>query len=70
MINFWKCGGGTQSAAIGALIIMGKLPKPELAAIVDTGREVKSTWEYYDNVLYPKLKAFGVEIHRVKASNY
>lgn len=30
-----------QSAAIAALIVLGKLPKPDLAVIADTGRERK-----------------------------
>lgn len=66
----WSCGGGTQSAAIGALIVSGDLPKPDLALIVDTGREKSSTWRYFDQVLYPALKSVGVEIHRVSKSKY
>jgi hypothetical protein len=61
----WSCGGGIQSVAIGVLVGEGVLPVPDLAAIVDTGREVQSTWDYLDNYLNPHLRAkrgFEVEI--------
>lgn len=66
----WKCGGGTQSVAIGALIIQGRLPKPDAAVIVDTGREKRTTWEYLDAVLNPALAAVGVTVVRVKKEDY
>jgi hypothetical protein len=61
----WSCGGGTQSAAIAALIVTGKLPKPDIAVIADTGRENGSTWEYYDSTLKPALAGVGVDLRRV-----
>lgn len=69
-IQVWSCGGGTQSAAIAALICAGNLPAPDIAVIADTGREVSSTWEYFDAILYPKCKAAGVEIMRVLSADY
>jgi hypothetical protein len=39
MTDLWSCGGGTQSAAIAALIVRGDIRKPDLAVIVDTERE-------------------------------
>ena len=33
----WSCGGGVDSTAIAMLIIEGKLPKPDLAWMVDVG---------------------------------
>lgn len=68
--NVWKCGGGTQSVAIGALIVNGRLPKPDYAVIADTGREKQSTWDYLDSVLNPSLSAVGVVIERVKKSDF
>lgn len=68
-IQVWSCGGGTQSAAIAALICKGEL-KPDLSVIVDTEREVQQTWDYYDNVLVPNLAKVGVTLHRVKKSDY
>ena len=64
----WSCGGGTQSAAIGALIVLGRLDKPDLAVIADTGREASETWRYFDAVLSPELQRVGVTIHRVPHS--
>lgn len=66
----WSCGGGTQSVAIAALIIQGKLPKPDHALIVDTTRERSRTWAYADAVLIPKLAAFGVDLVRVNRDDY
>jgi hypothetical protein len=69
-INVWSCGGGTQSAAIAALIVQGRLPKPEYSIVVDTERERTSTWEYVDGVLIPELAKVGVELVRVPKSKY
>ena len=66
----WSCGGGTQSCAIAALIVKGKLPKPDVAVIADTGYETRATWEYMDAVLVPELAKVGVVLHRVKASEW
>lgn len=41
-------GGGTQSWGIAALVVLGELPSPDLAVMMDTGRECASTWNYLD----------------------
>lgn len=64
----WSCGGGTQSAAIAALIVRGDLPKPDAAVISDTGREASETWRYYENVLRPALLTVGVDLVRLPHS--
>ena len=69
-IQVWSCGGGTQSAAIAALIIQGKLPCPDLAVIVDTGREKQSTWDYLDRVVAFPLSKIGIELHRISKQRY
>ena len=51
----WMYGGGVQSCAIAALIVQGKLPKPDVAVIADTGREKQSTWDYLRDVIQPAL---------------
>lgn len=66
----WSCGGGTQSCAIAALIVQGKLPKPDVAVIADTGYETRATWEYMDAVLAPELAKVGIVLHRVKAAEW
>ncbi len=70
MIQCWSCGGGTQSAAIAALICQGRLPKPNLAVIIDTEREKASTWRYLNDVLYPNLSNVGVVIEKVAKSDF
>ena len=69
-VQVWSCGGGVQSAAIGALIVQGRLPRPDLAVIADTERERSSTWAYFDSVLKPELARVGVDIVRVRKSDY
>ena len=64
----WSYGGGTQSIAIAVLVAQGKLPTPEVVAIVDTGREASETWEYTDQWVRPLLRTVGVEIHVVPHS--
>ena len=64
----WSCGGGTQSAAIAVLIIQGKLPRPDLSVISDTGREASETWLFFDKFMYPQLKDAGVILHRIPHS--
>lgn len=66
----WACGGGGQSAAIAALIVQGKLPKPDYAVMVDTGREKSSTWAYAEAVLIPNLREAGVVLHQVRKDEF
>lgn len=65
----WSSGGGTQSAAIAALICRGEL-RPDISVIVDTQREVAQTWKYHDEIIVPSLAKVGVTLHRVPKSRY
>lgn len=67
--QIWSSGGGTQSSAIAALICMGEL-RPDLAIIVDTERELSTTWEYLDKWVQPALRATGVDLVVVPKSRY
>jgi hypothetical protein len=67
--QLWASGGGVQSAAIAALIVMGKI-RPDLAVIVDTEREQSTTWEYMDSVVQPALATVGVTLNRVRKSEF
>lgn len=69
-VNILSHGGGTQSAAITALIVQGRLPKPDFVCIVDTERERKTTWEYLDAVIRPALRTVGLEVHRIRKSEW
>lgn len=66
--QIWSSGGGVQSAAIAALIVLGRLPKPDVAYIVDTAREARTTWDYMDSVVAPTLDSVGVTLHTVDHS--
>jgi rhodanese-related sulfurtransferase len=70
MTTVWSNGGGTQSAAIAALIVSGELEKPDLALIADTTREKTATWEYHHAVLAPALARVGVTLQIVNAADY
>lgn len=69
-VNIFSHGGGTQSAAITALIIQGRLPKPDYVCIVDTERERSTTWAYLDAVIRPALLSVGLEVHRIQKSEW
>lgn len=66
----WSSGGGVQSAAIAALIVLGFVPKPDLCVIADTGYEASTTWQYMDSVISPALAEVGVVLHRIKSSDH
>ncbi len=70
MTNLWSCGGGTQSAAMAALIIQGRIQKPDAAVMVDTEREKSQTWRYLNTVIQPALRAVGVDLIVVPKGDY
>jgi hypothetical protein len=49
-----------NGTAIAALIVTGKVPKPDLAVIADTGREKSATWDYLERYIVPALQSVGV----------
>lgn len=69
-MEIFSHGGGTQSAAITALIVQGRLPKPDFVCIVDTERERGTTWDYLDAVIRPALRSVGIEVHRIRKSEW
>src|SRR5690242_16471812 len=56
----WSYGGGTQTLAIAILIALGKLPKPDLIVMADTGDEATETWEYTITHVLPLFDALGL----------
>ena len=68
--QIWSNGGGVQSAAIAALICAGELETPDLALIIDTGREMSTTWDYLNKWIRPALKNAGVKMNRVSKEDY
>lgn len=67
LITAWGCGGGIDSTAIAALIVNGKLPKPDLAYMTDCGWEAQYTWDYMHNVTIPRLKTVGVNLQIIRS---
>lgn len=70
LVDVWSYGGGTQSVAIAALIVQGKLPKPKLVVIADTEKERSTTWAYADAVTIPALEKIGLTLHRLSKSEW
>lgn len=59
----WSFGGGTQTYGILQMIKKGKLPKPDLAIMANTGREATSTWLYLLKYGLPQIEALGIPFH-------
>jgi hypothetical protein len=68
--QFWSYGGGVQSAAIAALIVQARLPKPDLIGISDTEREKSAVWKYMEDVVRPALHVHGLTIARIRKSDF
>lgn len=58
----WSYGGGVQTAAIGVLLVRGKLPLPERVVMADTGREDSATWAYLRDTMAPWLASVGLTV--------
>ena len=67
--QIWSSGGGVQSTAIAALICMGEL-KPDLSVIIDTERELSTTWDYLYKWVIPALERCNVKLHVIKKSDF
>ena len=68
MIDVVTYGGGIQSTTIAALIVAGRLPRPERIVMADTGRERSAVWRYLDEVTRPRLAAVGLGVERIDHS--
>jgi hypothetical protein len=66
----WSCGGGTQSGALAVLIGTGKLPKPDICFMTDTGREKSGTWPFVNDFIRPQLARVGAELTVIQASAF
>lgn len=58
-------GGGKQTVAMVTLVLQGKLPKPDLIVFADTSREVKTTWDYLENIVQPALRKINMRVQIV-----
>src|SRR6185437_191904 len=66
----FSSGGGTQSIAAQVLVLQGKLRRPDIIVIADTGREMPTTWNYFNEVTLPAFQKTGIPIFRVKSSEW
>lgn len=64
-----SCGGGVQSAGMIACVITGKLPKPDMVVMVDTGYEKQSTMDYVHDVLIPACNRIELEFNIIKTKD-
>ena len=62
-VEILSYGGGKQTIAMCVLVAQGRLPRPDYIIAADTGREVKSTWEYLDQYARPLMASIGMDIH-------
>lgn len=69
-VEVWSCGGGTQSGAIAVLIKQGRLPKPDIAFMTNTGRERSSTWPFVEGFIRPALASVDVDLKIIQASEF
>src|SRR5215475_9162467 len=69
-VVLWSCGGGRQSAGIAALIVQGRLPRPEHVCMVALEWERKATYAYVNAHVRPALKALGVPFTYVPRKKY
>lgn len=69
-VQLWSYGGGTQSVAIAALIVSGRLAPPDAVVISDTEREKSSTWDYLRETVGPALARIGLRVHRIQKRQY
>lgn len=69
-VQLWSCGGGRQSAGIAALIVEGKLPRPDHACMVALEWEVRAVWPYVNGYIRPALQALGIPFTAIPRSDY
>jgi hypothetical protein len=55
-------GGGIQTVAMCLLVKRGVLPRPDYIVAADTGREVRSTWDYLAAHVQPMLAEIGLTV--------
>jgi hypothetical protein len=55
-------GGGVQTVALIALVLKGKLARPDIIVMADTSREKQSTFDYLDEIVQPALERQGMRV--------
>ncbi len=69
-VQLWSCGGGRQSAGIAALIVEGRLPKPDHVCMVALEWERKATYRYVCDYIRPAMRKLDVPFTFVSRKKY
>lgn len=69
-VQLWSCGGGRQSAGIAALIVLGRLPRPDHTCMVALEWERRATFRYVNAHVRPAMRALGVPFSYVSRKKY
>jgi hypothetical protein len=69
-IQLWSCGGGRQSAGIAAMIVQGKLPKPDHVCMTHLEWEMGEVWPYVRAHIEPAMLALGVPFTAIERAHY
>ena len=69
-VQLWSCGGGRQSAGIAALIVQGRLPKPDHVCMAALEWERRDTFRYVNAHVRPALQSLGVPFTYVPRKKY
>lgn len=69
-VQLWSCGGGRQSAGIAALIVDGRLPRPDHVCMVALEWERKATYRYVCEYIRPAMRSLGIPFSFVPRKKY
>jgi len=69
-VQLWSCGGGRQSAGIAALIVQGKLPRPDHVCMAALEWEKRSTFAYVNGYIRPAMRSLGIPFTYVPRKKY
>lgn len=69
-VQLWSCGGGRQSAGIGAMIEMGELPPPDAVCMAALEWERRDTFRYVNAYIRPAMKRLGIPFTYIPRKKY
>ena len=69
-VQLWSCGGGRQSAGIAALIIEGRLPKPDHVVMAALEWERRTTFRYVNAHIRPAMRRLGIPFSYASRKKY
>jgi hypothetical protein len=69
-VQVWSCGGGRQSAGIAALIVQGRLPKPDHVCMAALEWERRATFRYVCDYVRPAMRSLGIPFTFISRKKY